>query len=668
MSLIICSNKEGETNYNNGANFQRPYSFVNNLKQTLKIAKNSEVAVQSVKLTRNGLIELNSNDIFYQWFGPDLQEGSLVGTPQQPQETTCYPILCSPDMSPGKTEEYVNLTEFNRRMEVGMNFGMPHPDIFGDGNGADSHIKCNILRTGGGTTGQGFEGFNLQYKNGIVPVASAFNDADKFQAKMPLNPGITATALTPSTNGIEFKNTNTDNGGINNYDNVMWGYDKPISHNGGNCTFDLKGQMADFAGGDYSFGATGARTFQCGLARYNSGAGTGIGAPSYMSNMGRAGIHAENFYDYGISCEQTSIGGASNWWLRAYQFKETPAAYRDPNAPCSMEEIEYYSGAGYAGSIWTGGSQNGRYNMSSNALSIQKVEFLLENEKMIITLIAVPVPPATEGVRYILASYNDKAALGANKNNYPVPMRQSNWNMYPKVMITTLNSTITLEHYYGRVMKLGNTTFRGGDERSDWFNRLEKEGVEDIYGLEVDSRFYMDFDDLSNEYVQLGNTGAGVMTNYNQVVILNEDNVNYIGTYNANMAGTLGFDERSILDWADGTADTARGIQYKSDNTPVIVNENSLFIRLNNFTQRTINAGTGRPSKILYHIPRFDSSGRDNGYGLYFEPHERVYIKLNNSEEELVNEFALDICQDSEILAEDLLGETIICLHVRESK
>jgi len=31
-----------------------------------------------------------------------------------------------------------------------------------------------------------------------------------------------------------------------------------------------------------------------------------------------------------------------------------------------------------------------------------------------------------------------------------------------------------------------------------------------------------------------------------------------------------------------------------------------------------------------------------------------------------VNEFALDVCQDDEVLADDLVGESIICLHIRD--
>ena len=108
-------------------------------------------------------------------------------------------------------------------------------------------------------------------------------------------------------------------------------------------------------------------------------------------------------------------------------------------------------------------------------------------------------------------------------------------------------------------------------------------------------------------------------------------------------------------------------VVFISDAIPLIQSNKSMFIRLDNFTQRSLNAGTGRPSKILYHIPRFDQSNREVGAGLYYEPQERVYVRLFNTEQLVINEFDLSICDNKEVLVEDLSGQTIICLHVRPS-
>ena len=67
------------------------------------------------------------------------------------------------------------------------------------------------------------------------------------------------------------------------------------------------------------------------------------------------------------------------------------------------------------------------------------------------------------------------------------------------------------------------------------------------------------------------------------------------------------------------------------------------------------------------HLPRFDQSNREVGVGLYYEPQERVYVRLFNTEQLVINEFDLSICDSKDILVDDLSGQTIICLHIRPS-
>jgi hypothetical protein len=78
-----------------------------------------------------------------------------------------------------------------------------------------------------------------------------------------------------------------------------------------------------------------------------------------------------------------------------------------------------------------------------------------------------------------------------------------------------------------------------------------------------------------------------------------------------------------------------------------------------------MNARQGTLSKIIGHLPRFDNSGNETG-GLYFEPHEKTYISLNNPTELLVNSFDIDIVYENETLCTALTGKTIVCLHIRQ--
>ncbi len=652
MSLVICSNKNGNLNTATQNN-QRPFSFVNNLKQTHKIPKHSEIAVQSVKITKDGLIELSQEDKFYSWFGEHLNRQSLDTLPQQPFQTTCAPIGTQPFLENGENEVYVNIEEFNRRLTEGMKRGMPHPDMFGDGG--DGVVGSTLQYS------SGFQGFQLGYKyNTSLGTTNVFNDYNKYQFLDTTTPGMTITD--EGASGTKFVCTrDTD------LNNIAWGYDKPLSHMNGRCVFDLSGlrNASNGFGPGADASNPGGQDFMVGIARYCNGEGAPDGAPAYFSNDGPGGPRSNVFYDYAMSCEQ--ISETSNYYLKLYQ-----CVYDEGTGGVHMQEIQYYRGqtnpvgpyGEWATSPFGSGTRSGRINLSSNASAIKKIGFQLDNEQVTIFY------ETDAGAEVIIAGVNYIASPTlAGKGNYPVPSRQTNWNMYPKVMLSNALGThnfCTISDYQGRVMKLGNQVFRGGDGTSDWFNRMENNGTDFAYALEVDSRYMFDLSDLTTIYTQHGYTSAsGIMDNYEQILILKEDNTNYLGTEGANMEVTLGFRNRAILDWATGVADTVRGIKYTSDTKPDLLNDNSLFIRLNNFTNRSINAGTGRPSKILYHIPRFDTSGREYGTGLYFEPQERVYVALNNSEDLFVNEFALDVCQDDEVLASDLVGETIVCLHIR---
>ena len=125
---------------------------------------------------------------------------------------------------------------------------------------------------------------------------------------------------------------------------------------------------------------------------------------------------------------------------------------------------------------------------------------------------------------------------------------------------------------------------------------------------------------------------------------------------------TLGFNV-SIVD-----SFSASGSNFSINGTKAnkISSKSNLFVRLDNFTQLSYNAGIGRQSKIIYALPRFSNSGEDTG-SLFFEATEKTYIDLNNAEDILANDFDLSIVQEDETLA-DLTGKSIIVLYFRQKQ
>ena len=95
-----------------------------------------------------------------------------------------------------------------------------------------------------------------------------------------------------------------------------------------------------------------------------------------------------------------------------------------------------------------------------------------------------------------------------------------------------------------------------------------------------------------------------------------------------------------------------------------MISSKSIFVRLDNFTQESMNAFNKNTSKIIAHLPRFD--GVNESGPLYLEPKNMIYLDLNNSEEIPANSFDISLCYSDETYADSLTGTTIIVLHVKE--
>ena len=259
----------------------------------------------------------------------------------------------------------------------------------------------------------------------------------------------------------------------------------------------------------------------------------------------------------------------------------------------------------------------------------------------------------------------------------PTPINQCQWNMYPLFFISA--SKVNLTAGGQGVGKLKLSAFSGRDipdyayygVDNDWWARMNEDNREDETCLVVETRpKFNDPSQVVDFYNQLPSQTYGAVKDYVWAFILRPDDKFYLPTDGANADKLLGFDNTTILQPAKigSSYDGNFGWRYDSVHVPPLLSDASLFIRLDNFTQKTLNSAVARPSKILYHVPRFDTSGRAAGDGLYFEPHERVYAKLGNPTDLNINEFDISICDVSERLAKNLKGQTIINLHVRENQ
>ena len=672
MSLVVCSNNKNETNlYDRNSLDQAPYRFRNHLTNPVILPPNSEVAVQSVKINKDSLIQTNPSDIWFQYYGERLD---TTAEPTDISRSTSNPIMCSLlDLNRETKPLYVNLADYIQRLTDGMHRGIPHPDV--DMTTGEGGTFAQAIREGGHSTAE-FNNIRMNFgllgaeDNGAYdpedPTTIGFASDDwKFLTDAYGEVRTMSVETDPANDGkmsIECTTGAVAGGGNNN---VCWLNRAPISHIGGFFEVDLTGLMVGEGNNPESINTA----FAIGLSR---GTGNDFGQVAYLDRTAGDLSVNPHFYDFVVYGEQIRSGG--EYFLRVgHSVINSDDATRNPVRPLAMEEVIYYDdgdGSEFAGETpWKEGElvQRGTegYNLSRNWAKFDRMMFVVAGEEIEIILISSQGGAGgnvNPGEPVILTSFTNSASLLGKPINYLKPAGQTCWNLYPKIMIAKAGRSVLIDKYDGRQMSYQGVLTDSDSVDSSWYVRMVKEGNIRLC-MELDTRYMYDTTDIDNDYIQVpANESTPFYANYNFVVILGNGEPHYEDTSRANLQARLGH-SRAVLTGTTGATQT-----YNSDLVPNLMDRSSLFVRLDNFTQTTFNSGTGRPSKILYQVPRFDSSNRETGMSLYYEPHQRTYIKLNNTDEIALNEIHLSLCDNLERLSDrGITGKTIVCLHFKES-
>jgi len=623
MSLVICSNQYDGIDYDKRSYANSPFSFTNSLKQTMIVPPHSAVALQSIKINKDGLLSLSPGDAWYMYFG-----ANLISSTTNSLNTPYSPIRAAPELTDSSLSEDVNMNVWCERIAKGFNRGVPHPDAYG-------FLTFTPHRTGG----LGFLGYSIvtDYAN---DQSGTNNRPDSWQSAYLLDDGLTYDHAAKTLTGFSGNPTSTATfGPVDENTSIMTKY--PLSHNNGSMDVDI----TNLQGAKSSF----TTHWQVGLNRACTGTNSYANQSSFFTGDQSTGFHQngfnENQFDFVVSCDQTADG--SDRYLKVHHMIDTPF-YNG----CTMTEIEYWN---FVGNDWS----SARYNMSTNSAGYDSLRFTVKNE---VVMISIGVGMA--GFKKI-ASFENRALLGAGKTNYPKPAAQSCWNLYPKITILGgPTKSCEFVKWGGRVNAYDDMDYES--QNGDWVNRMSAQGLENSVVSQMDQGYWNDMLDVT-EYVQRENDAAGgknLLADTEIQTIVSPSIQYFNGTDDANMSNKWGFQSRPVLSTSSGAvAHGDRGYKYISDQVPEITSTSSLFVRLDDLTQKSVNAGVGRPSKIIYHLPRFDNSNREVGTGLYYEPGQRTYLCLDNSEPLQISDFKISICNESERLARDLTGKTIICLH-----
>ena len=634
MSLIITSNESREGGLPSiTSGTSRPYDYTNHFSQSLEIPANSEIAVQSVKINRSGTISINqANTKFYMWLNkynqsttpPMSQQGRNYDTNEQWSTGICMPT----QIGTNKNNEY-DEEGLSQAIQFAVQQGLFHPNL------QKSTMNSSGVVVSTKYTDDKFEGFSYAIHQSRsasnVDLLTSLNFEDA------LAPAGYAGAWDSAARTI----TKTAD-----YFCEMIGTKYPISQVDGEFKFSFKD-----AGAGWSVG----------LTRYlNIKAQRNLQQnPNYSTDR------EQSFFDWRAESVEDDN---EDYYLRLYHQVVDEDGDED-----EISEIEFDYWTPHVS--LTGPIEIYTLNASYGVNKVSELTWSIKNERVI-----VKVQSSDETIlQYTLCD-----GTNANKLYNMKPTNSVTKMLYPKVWVRDNANFITIQKFegvaitgftYGDKRDVGALNNRGEPQTAlnmDLWARLYWTAEQSI-AQECDTRYMMDPADITGgsgangSYTQSGLNASGGLDAVPVTILRDTAHhfYNYPKIKGASAGNLLGFFRKNPAQIWDVTDNYKWGDDSKT--IPQMTSSNSIFVRLNNFTQTSFNCMTGSPSKMLYHIPRFDNAGTEFG-GLFFEVHEKTFVALNNTSPMVINDLSVSLVNINETLASNLIGKTIVCFVIREKK
>ena len=725
MSLVILTNDASESVVaGRESSIFKPFSFRNSLTSTIEIPIQAQIALQSAKLVMDGSLQVGeANGVFYLYLGKYVDPDGVAGAvPRSINETGYAPIRLQLFNGTTSTQS-VTPQELGNELQRVLNEtggrGIFHPNYVG----APQVVS---IKTDAATGA--FEGYNidLKYISGVLERVGTNNglanlmafeaiDATRFQRRakptgglLPLGPMNLLAASTAAAVAVKPYIITAGGGagtafvqmtaggvgaGMGAFQSDTFGTTfncPPISTFGGVCEFQIGGCTLQ----NIRAGVVDNRTcrFMCGLSRVSTtssgNAARRPAPPNFFFQAGAAQVGSfppgpsqggllawiANYFDYAVCVD----GGGFLRVIQCSQTQNVPTGANGgglQNDSARTQNIDYTQG-GTAGApfntpyVFSDLSGFTALTGAGNASNFTAVNFKVEGE-------VVTIQMRNAGGLVPLITFN----AGAGAVNIK-PAQQTCWNMQPIMLMNLAKQRPGAAQASARVIgdyniKLNsyeqvpdvNNTFGNNihvpSTSPSYYNALlsQENGVSGLYHRierAVDS--VLPYSDI--------NRGLGVYLGNRPVVILAEDGV-YTPSQGANSRDLLGFNGfpaalQTLPPWVadafDGTRITTQ--RLGSGVIPAGVSTKSLFIRIDNLTQETINAGNGNMSRIIAHLPISDNL-KDAGK-IFYEPNSLTYLDLKNVEPMRVNFLDASVVYADERVCRSLVGSSVIVIHIRE--
>jgi len=600
MSLLITSNTPENDFATETKGLNRPYSYRNNLNDTLKIPAKSKVAVESVKINKSGNLSINRGTQFGIYFGENIVS---------PQDNENVLSLTAPTyiLEDNENNFTGNTDDIAEKIQTAGNRALWHP---------------NLCKTTNGTTNPGFTCVTNRNASTLDFLGFKFGITHTDETKNASNISANWTAVDDLSELATYNSTTrvlTNGTGI---DRAFVGTDYPLNLTNGSFSCSIS--------------VSASATFtELGLCRYLkvSDDGNSMVQPPYSAE------NAEDYFDYLVRIET----GGDIKLLHSYNTSLAPNPVN-----FTQQEINYGT---------TLNCVTDKVDRITFAVSGEQVSVIAFASSTATTTILANgqnasglknLKPISQTTRWLYPKIYLRATKTIGINHFiGVDVNKLDYfGLAPQYVGTDPTDTITPQNQIGL----------------DWWKYVIETNVPDLlyYATQID--IGAGFTKMTSRLSQIG-LDADKQINYTPTMILAPAN-NYLLTDSLNSQYLFGFQGRSLVNVPTSTGPASPYTEtFISDSVPELKATNSLFVRLKNFTHNSVNFAKSSSSKIIYHIPSFSNSGESTG-ALYFSPTERVYIDLNNPQDLYVSDIQLDICHDDETLANELQGKTTIVLHI----
>ncbi len=704
MSLIVATSTQAGYSRRDGAGrtrtkmgIENPSHFQNYFNSPVKIPTNAEIAVESVKIRRDALIDVEEDTQMYHYFG-HLQDDDDYPYHSQRVE---MPIPIRP--RPGT----YNIDEWVIELESRLDEAYGNPEIFGF---YDVAARTNASGEATGVIITSGQRSGLAAPNRVTNTGEMLSPY--WHAPYNLSDGYVHTTDWTSTHstfgGTAHKvftrvvaNNASDDTVLKKLDRrecSVIGHGHPFglvnsefevditSADTGGWRVGLSRPQIEYVRDTTKVGSRGRANMLPGTRHPDGGIDDGVAMSThYRMTNPQTGRYQKDYYDYMVQSDGE--------YIEVYQLSY------DNEVQSNMlvqSEVIYYGAHSPIAAKMTNASFNASFDrVRFKSIGDQLELFFIDNKSA-----------ATKVVSNTLSAVRNKCFL---------PIGETRNALYPKLNVGTQNNLLRIYKYASHYSETGyryptydkpSFTLTTGDDfysncRVDRFESGGNSGTDGNLAnvrdtklrpfclsqtLVCDTKEKYEITSVSVEartstYDGLLASGKGIAKNHAFVIGYIEaftPNDYLQGKYRttdtsgrAKMNRLLGFPNKSFIDQLEGVADgyvsvNADGdqVSFNSFTTPDF-RVNSAFIRISNMPIQSYNGAKQSVSKILYHLPRFTNDGREFG-DLFFAPGEKTYVSLHNASPEILNNIEVQIVDSNEVPVSDISGNTIIVFHMRQ--